>query len=148
MVMVVRQITSLTRVQILLMVPGCWQRDYAIIRPPRANDDWDGTKFGPHPIRFTWSSTTSTQSTPFLGNFVSSLLSGHVPRKHSPRVSTLFHTHVDSTVDTYLHHLLRVHLHKAEAKGFSHETIMTLARWSSDKSILICARIDPEVFTT
>ena len=34
------------------------------------------------------------------------------------------------------------------AAGCSHDTIKALARWSSDESILIYARMDPEVYTS
>jgi hypothetical protein len=65
----------------------------------------------------------------------------------------------------YLHHFLRFHLAEEEAvrysfhsfrigfatsllaAGCSYDTIKALARWSSDESILIYARMDPEVHT-
>ena len=159
-------LTSPTRAQLLLMVPG---RDYAIIRPPRAKNDWDGTKFGSHPIYLALDDSDPINAASWLLR-----LELAFPCQGSARLARpLFFTDAaavtpisHSTVDTYLHHLLRLHLSKAEAERFSfhsfrigfatsllaagcsHDTIKALARWSSDESILIYARMDPEVYTS
>ncbi len=150
---------------LLSMVPG---RDYALIRPPRCTNDPDGSKFGTHPIHLVFGTADPLNAAANLRE-----LEVAFPM-HGARRSThaLFFTDATSyapmthsTVDTYLTHLLLVHMSAAEAEqysfhsfrigfatallaaGCSHEKIQALARWRSEESILIYGRMDPEEYT-
>jgi len=152
--------------QLLAMVPG---RDVGVVRPPRSKADQAGVKFGTKPIYLALDPTDPANAASWLRNLEISFPCHGTIRRQRPLFfsdskgsSPISH----STVDTYLRHLLLVHVSRAEAEtysfhsfrigfatallaaGCSYDMIQALARWSSTQSILIYARMDSLEYTT
>jgi integrase len=157
-------LVSPTPKELLSMVPG---RDYAIIRPPRAKNDWDGTKFGSHPIYLILDYSDPINAASWLVRLELAFPCHGSDRRSQPLFfsDASFTPMSHSIVDTYLRIFLRLYLSEEEAERFSFhsfrigfatallaagcsfDTIKALVRWSSDESVLIYARMDPESYT-
>jgi hypothetical protein len=146
---------------LLSLAPG---RDYAVVKPPRSKADQDGTKFGALPIYLPFDPNDPGNAALWLQR-----LETRFPC-HGTRRSTLplfFEEAVShrpmshATVDLLLKHLLRCVLPEVESDKYSFHsfrsgfacallaagcppgTIQALARWSSEESLKVYARLNP-----
>ncbi len=138
-------------------------RDKAILKPPRSKADQDGTKFGALPIYQLYDDSDPANAAHWLQRL--ELLfpcSGH-RRASTPLFfsDSAFTPMLHSTVDTYLLHLLRIHVPADALPGYSFHSfrigfacallaagcppgmIQALARWRSTESLAIYARLNP-----
>jgi integrase len=138
-------------------------RDKALIKPPRSKADQDGTKFGALPIYLPFDESDPANAARWLQR-----LELRYPCTGSRRAATpLFFSNaafapmLHSTVDTYLLHLLRLHVSPESLPGNSFHSfrigfacallaagcppgmIQALARWRSTESLAIYARLNP-----
>jgi hypothetical protein len=146
--------------QLRSMVPG---RDKAVIKPPRSKADQDGTIWGAHPIWIVLDETDTANAAARLQSMEIKFPCNGPQRAKTPlffsdaKFSPLRH----STVDCYLEHLLRANVPAERVKAYSfhsfrvgfacallaahcpYDMIQALARWRSDKSVAIYARLNP-----
>ena len=139
-------------------------RDKAVIKPPRSKADQSGAIWGAHPIWITFDDTDVANAAWWLQRLelaapVHGAQRTRVPLFVSEASGFTAMTH--STVDTYLGHLLRVNVPADKVASYSfhsfrigfacallaancpYDMIQALARWRSDKSIAIYARLNP-----
>jgi hypothetical protein len=143
------------------LVPG---RDKAVIKPPRSKADQSGVIWGAHPIWIVFDGTDVANAAWWLQR-----LELAFPVRGARRLYTaLFFTDArsftpmsQSTVDTYLGHILRVNVAPDKVASYSfhsfrigfacallaancpYDMIQALARWRSDRSVAIYARLNP-----
>ena len=140
-------------------------RDKALIKPPRSKADQHGVIWGAHPIWVAFDDTDVANAAWWLQRLELAfpLRGGH--RLHAPLFFTdgrTFAPMTHSTVDTYLGHLLRANVPADQMASYSfhsfrigfacallaancpYDMIQALARWRSDKSIAIYARLNPD----
>jgi len=142
-------------------------RDVAILRPPRCKNDFDGTSFGNKPIYLPFDPSDTINAATWLQRLELAFpCHGDARRSRALFFSEAksFTPMSHSLVDTYLNHLLLLHLDPTEARRFSfhsfrigfatallaagcsYDTIQALARWRSTESILIYARMDETAY--
>ena len=150
--------------QLKCMVRG---RDKAIIIPPPSKADQDGTVWGAHPIWQVYDDRDVANAALWLQR-----LELAAPCHNGARLRTaLFVSEsstpmLQSTVDTYLRHLLVANVPAEKVDSYSfhsfrigfacallaakcpYDMIQALARWRSDKSVAIYARLNPEDYTS
>jgi hypothetical protein len=138
-------------------------RDKAVLKPPRSKADQDGTKFGALPIYLPFDDTDPANAAHWLQRLELRFpCSGH-HRATTPLFfsDARFSPMLQSTVDTYLLHLLRLHVPAESLPGYSFHSfrigfacallaagcppglIQALARWRSTESLAIYARLNP-----
>jgi len=142
-------------------------RDKAVIKPPRSKADYDGTIWGAHPIWLVFDDTDVANAARWLLR-----LELQLPLRGGQRVETpLFVSSaalepmLHSTVDCYLEHLLRANVPEERVSAYSfhsfrigfacallaancpYDMIQALARWRSDKSVAIYARLNPSEYS-
>jgi hypothetical protein len=148
--------------QLLGLQPG---RDGAILIPPPSKADQTGEIWGVHPIHLAYDPTDRANAATWLRTIelkwpvVGARRATVALFVGDARLAPLRH----STVDTYLGHLLKLHLGEASgnysfhsfrigfacalmAAGCDVYTIQALARWRSTESIRIYARMNPDVY--
>jgi hypothetical protein len=139
-------------------------RDKAVIRPPRSKADQFGIVWGAHPIWIVFDDSDVANAAWWLQRIELAF-----PVRAAARLRTaLFFTEAraftpmtHSTVDTYLGHLLRVNVPADKVASYSfhsfrigfacallaancpYDIIQALARWRSDRSVAIYARLNP-----
>ena len=150
--------------QLKTLVP---HRDKAIIKPPPSKADQFALVFGAHPIYQPFDPSDSSNAARWLHRIELAFPLRGLDRARAPlfftdrRLTPLTH----SALDTYLGHLLRIHLPPAKAATHSFHsfrigfacallaagcpptTIQALARWRSPQSLAIYARINPADYT-
>jgi hypothetical protein len=140
-------------------------RDKAIIKPPRSKADQHGVIWGAHPIWIVFDDTDIANAASWLQRLELAFPLHGARRLKTPLFFTegvSFTPMGHSTVDTYLGHLLVVNVPADKVAGFSfhsfrigfacallaancpYDMIQALARWRSDKSIAIYARLNPD----
>ena len=153
-----------TPAQLSAMVNG---RDKAVIKPPRSKADQDGTIWGAHPIWLTLDETDVANPARWLRQLELAFPCQGVQRAKAPLffssvlAGTTFTPLRHSTIDCYLEHLLRANVPAERVKAYSfhsfrvgfacallaancpYDMIQALARWRSDKSVAIYARLNP-----
>jgi integrase len=143
-------------------------RDKAVIKPPRSKSDPDGTKFGAHPIYQVFDPNDAANAAAWLRRLELLFPCRGTRRLSAPLFfedARSFAPITHSTVDTYLTHLLRLHVPASEvgsysfhsfrigfacallAAGCPYDMIQALARWRSAESVKIYARINPDDYT-
>ena len=153
-----------TAAQLRELQPG---RDGAILIPPPSKADQTGEIWGVHPIHLAFDPTERANAAMWLRELELSFPVSGGQRASvalfvtDDKLSAMHH----STVDTYLGHLLRLHLGAAAgnysfhsfrigfactllAAGCDVYTIQALARWRSPESIRIYARMNAEVYAS
>jgi integrase len=145
------------------MVSG---RDMAIVKPPCAKNDPDGTTFGAHPIYLRYSSVDPANAAARLRTLELALpCRGAERRAHAlfvvdANLKAMSH----AVIDEHLARLLRALMSNKEASRFtfhsfrigfacalleagcSYDMIQALARWKSNQSIVIYARLEPHAY--
>ena len=149
--------------QLLAMVSG---RDMAIVKPPCAKNDPDGTAFGAHPIYLRYSIKDPANAAARLRDLELALpCRGTRRRNHALFVvDANLKAMTHPVLDKHLSRLLRVLMTSKEAErysfhsfrigfacalleaGCSYDMIQALARWKSTQSIVIYARLEPHAY--
>ena len=147
--------------QLLSLVPG---RDFAVVKPPRSKADQDGTKFGALPIYLPFDPSDPANAALWLQRLETRFPCPGARRSSLPLFfedAVSFRPMSHSTVDLLLRHLLLCVLPEDEAAKYSFHsfrsgfacallaagcppaTIQALARWSSEESLKVYARLNP-----
>ena len=140
-------------------------RDKVLVKPPRSKADQHGVIWGAHPIWAAFDDSDVANAAWWLQRLELAFPLRGAQRVHAPLFFTdgrSFAPMTHSTVDTYLGHLLRATVPSDQVASYSfhsfrigfasallaancpYDMIQALARWRSDKSVAIYARLNPE----
>ena len=143
-------------------------RDKAVLKPPRSKADQDGTIFGALPIYQLFDTSDVANSAAWLQRLELAFPCHGADRARSPLFisSATFAPFTHAHVDTYLSHLLRLHVPKSRVSAYSFHSfrigyacallaagcppglIQSLVRWSSQESLKIYARLNPSDYVS
>lgn len=136
-----------------------------LVKPPRSKADQHGVIWGAHPIWAAFDDSDVANAAWWLQRLELAFPLRGAQRVHAPLFFTdgrSFAPMTHSTVDTYLGHLLRATVPSDQVASYSfhsfrigfasallaancpYDMIQALARWRSDKSVAIYARLNPE----
>ena len=138
-------------------------RDKAVLKAPRSKADQDGTIFGNLPIYQLFDTSDVANSAAWLQRLELALPCHGSDRTRAPLFvsSATFAPFTHSQVDTYLTHLLRLHMPASRVSAYSFHSFrisfacallaagcppgmtQSLVRWSSQESLKIYARLNP-----